>query len=100
MNKALSLWGGKTSERANMILEGRKAVDIGQFFAAYQENLKLQQALRGVLDGTVYSNRLPDIQDILKSGASPKVIYLDALRRFGRKDGQEIYRLIKNCSNF
>ena len=91
---------GENSERAHLIRTGRKAVDIGQFHAAYQENLKLQQALRGVFDGTVYSDRLPDIQDILKSGTSPKVIYLDSLRRFGRKDGQEIYRMIKTCTNF
>lgn len=91
---------GEISERAHLIREGRKAKDIGQFYAAYQENLKLQQTLRSVLDGTAYSDRLPDIQDILKSGTSAKVIYLDSLRRFGRNDGQKIYRLIKTCSNF
>ena len=91
---------GENSDRAYLIRSGRKTMDIGQFHAAYQEDLKLQQALRGVFDGTAYSDRLPDIQDILKSGTSPKVIYLDSLRRFGRKDGQEIYRMIKTCTNF
>ena len=90
---------GENSERANSIRAGRKAMDIGQFYAAYQENLRLQQTLRVVFDGTAYSDRLSDIQDILKSGSSPKVIYLDSLRRFGRKDGQEIYRIIKTCTD-
>ena len=90
---------GENSERANSIRAGRKTMDIGQFYAAYQENLRLQQTLRVMFDGTAYSDRLSDIQDILKSGTSPKVIYLDSLRRFGRKDGQEIYRMIKTCTD-
>lgn len=88
---------GESSERAQLLRTARKAMDIGQFYAAYQENLRLQQALHTVFDGSVYSDRLLDIQDILKSGAPPKVIYLDSLRRFGRKDGQEIYRMIRSC---
>ena len=91
---------GENSERARLIRAGRKAVDIGQFYAAYQEDLKLQRALRDVFDGTAYMDRLPDIQDILKSGTSPKGIYLNSLRCFGRKEGQEIYRMIKTCTNF
>lgn len=90
---------GENSERAHLIRSKRKAIDIGQFYAAYQENHRLRQALQAVFDDTVYSDRLPDIQEILRSGTSPKVIYLDTLRRFGRKDGQEIYRMIKTCAN-
>lgn len=91
---------GENSERAHLIRAGRRTADIGQFYAAYQEDLKLQQALRDVFDGTAYMDRLPDIRNILKSETSSKGIYINSLRHFGRKSGQEIYRMIKACTNF
>lgn len=87
----------ENSNRANLIRSYRKTVDIGQFSAAYQEKQRIQQVLLTAFEGTEFSDRLQDIQDILRDGASPKVIYLDSLRRFGRKGGQEIYRILKNC---
>lgn len=88
---------GETSERANLIRARRKAMDIGQFYVTYQEHRKFQQILQKAFMGTTYSDRLQEIQDVLETGRSPKVIYLDSLRRFGRKDGQEIYRRLKAC---
>ena len=90
---------GENSGRANLIRSNRKLVDIGQFYAAHQENLKLRRALQDLFDGTAYSDRLQEIHDIVKAGASPRVIYLDSLRHFGRKDGQEVYRMLKTCTN-
>lgn len=87
----------ENSERAALIRSYRKTVDIGQFTAVYQEKLRIQQALLRAFEGTDFCDRLQDIQDILKEGSSPKVIYLDSLRRFGRKGGQEVYRILKNC---
>lgn len=87
----------ENSKRAELIRSYRKTVDIGQFTAAYQEKLRIQMALMGAFTGTEFCDRLQDIQDILKDGTSPKVIYLDSMRRFGRKGGQEVYRILKNC---
>ena len=68
----------ENSERANLIRSYRKTVDIGQFSAAYQERQRIQRTLSAAF-------------------ATPKVIYLDSLRRFGRKGGQEVYRILKSC---
>lgn len=87
----------ENSDRAELIRSYRTTVDIGQFTAAYKEKKRIQQVLTAAFAGTEFCDRLQDIQDILKSGATPKVIYLDSLRRFGRKGGQEIYRILKNC---
>ena len=89
---------GENSERAKLIRSFRKSVDIGQFYAAYQENIKLRRALEAAFEGTEYSGRLQEIQELLRPGASPKIIYLDSLKRFGRKAGQEVYRLLKTCA--
>lgn len=89
----------EVSERAKRIRTYRKTVDIGNFYAAYQESLKLQQMLQDKFSGTAFAERLQEIEGILKTGTSPKVIYLDSLRHFGRKDGQEIYRILKACTD-
>lgn len=94
------LAANEQSERAERIRTSRKLADIGQFYAAYQANLKFQQVLRDLFAGTSYQDRLPEIQDVLQKGKSPRLLYLDSLKRFGRKDGQEVYRKLKNCTNF
>lgn len=91
------LAANESSDRANLIRSCRKAVDIGQFSAAFREKQRIQQALLAAFDGTEFYERLQDIQDILKEGATPKVIYLDSMRRFGRKGGLEVYRILKSC---
>lgn len=88
---------GEHSERAARIQSYRKMIDIGNFYAGYQENLRLQQLLQDTFSQTPFANRLKEIEEILKTGTSPKVIYLDSLRRFGRKEGQAIYRILKSC---
>ncbi len=94
------LAANENSERADLIRSCRKNVDIGNFYAAYQENLKLQRMLQEAFSGTAFTGRLKEIKEILKPGATPKVIYLDSLRHFGRKEGQEIYRILKTCANY
>lgn len=90
---------GENSPRAKLLRSHRKQVDIGQFYAAYQEDIKLRQALEAAFEGTEYFDRLSEIQVLLRPEASPKIIYLDSLKRFGRKDGQEIYRRLKTCAS-
>lgn len=36
-----------------------------------------------------------EIQDMIETTKSPKIIYLNSLHRFGRNQGLEIYRRIK-----
>jgi len=92
------LFAGENNERTRIIRAGRKHADIGQFFAAYEEEIKVHKKLEELFSRTPYADRLPEIQQILHQGASNKIIYLDSLRRFGRKDGQEIYRVLKKVS--
>lgn len=91
---------GESSPRAELIRTHRKMADIGQFYAAYQERLSLRKKLQAAFAGTNYAERLKEIEDILDTGGPPKVIYLDSLRRFGRKGGQEVYRTLKACKGF
>ena len=42
-----------------------------------------------------YASKMPEIQNMMETAKTPKVIYLNSLHRFGKKQGLEIYRRIK-----
>ena len=90
---------GEHSTRANNISSGKKTVDIGNYYAAFQENQRLRQAIRDVFAGTGFENRFVEIEALLKTATAPKMIYINSLRRFGRTGGQEVYRILKNCGS-
>lgn len=94
------LSAGEKSQRTTRLQELLKNQDIGNFYSAYQEGQKLKQMLQDAFAGTEYLERTPEMEEILKQGTSPKVIYLDTLRRFGRKDGLAVYKTLKTCAKF
>lgn len=91
---------GESSKRASLIHSYQKSIDIGNYYAAFQENQRLRQAIRDAFAGTEFEDRLEEIGELLKKGTAPKMIYLDSMRRFGRTSGQKIYRILKNCAAF
>lgn len=88
------------TERTHLVHERLKMVDIGNFFSAYEESRKLRRILEDAFAGTAFAARTGEMEEILKSGKTPKVIYLDTLRRFGRRDGLEVYKRLKTCAEF
>jgi len=82
--------------RTAQIRQRMKMTDIGGFHAACEERNRLRRLLEESFAGTGLTGRMEEIEALVKSGGSPKVIYLDALRRFGRKDGLEVYRRLKS----
>lgn len=91
------LAAGEKNPRTEKLQRLLKNTDIGNFFSAYQETQKLKRALQDAFAGTEYLARTDEIEEILKQGSSPKVVYLDTLRRFGRKDGLAVYKTLKSC---
>ena len=77
-----------------------KSVDIGAFFSAYEESQRLRKMLEEAFADTGFLDRTGEMEAILRSGKTPKVIYLDTLRKFGRKDGLLIYKKLKDCAEF
>ena len=91
---------GENSKRASLIRSYQTSVDIGSYYAAFQENHRLRQAIRDAFAGTEFEYRFEEIEELLKKGTAPKMIYLDSMRKFGRTDGQKVYRVLKNCAAF
>lgn len=65
------------------------------FQARYEERMRLQEILRQIFCGTDYASKMPEIQNMMETAKTPKVVYLDSLHRFGKRQGLEIYRRIK-----
>lgn len=96
IERAIVSAGGKeprTQEATNLL----KGQNIDNFYAAYSERQRIRSQLADAFAGTKYSDRTEAIENVLLEGVSAKVIYLDVLKSFGRKDGLEIYRRLKDC---
>lgn len=83
------------SERVKRLKGKLASVDIDVFQAKYEERVKMQQLLQQIFHETEYENKMAEIQDMVETTKSPKIVYLNSLHRFGRNQGLEIYRRIK-----
>lgn len=83
------------SERVKKLKSKLNGVDIDMFKAEYDERRRLQEVLTQIFGTTAFADKLSEIQEVLEHGDSKKVIYLDSLHRFGRKQGLEIYDRLK-----
>lgn len=83
------------TERVKILKRNLAGVEIDVFQAKYEERMKLRKTLQNVFRGSELADKMPEIQAMVETGKAPKIIYLDALRRFGKKQGLEIYQRLK-----
>ncbi len=83
------------SDRVKRLKKQLSGIDIDVFQARHEEHVRLQEILRKIFGETDYANKISEIQDMMETARAPKIIYLNSLRRFGKKQGLEIYRQIK-----
>ncbi|MDO4336939.1 MAG: PIN domain-containing protein [Eubacteriales bacterium] len=84
------------SDRVKRLKEKLAGVDIDVFQARYDERMRLQEILRQIFGETDYASKMPEIQNMMETAKTPKIIYLNSLHRFGKKQGLEIYRQIRS----
>lgn len=85
----------ENSDRVKRLKKKLTGVDLDVFQARYEERMRLQEILRQIFDGTDYASKMGEIQNMMETSKTPKIIYLNSLHRFGKKQGLEIYRRIK-----
>lgn len=83
------------SDRVKRLKNQLSEIDIDVFQAKHEERMRLQEILRQIFGETDYASKMSEIQDMLETAKVPKIIYLNSLHRFGKKQGLEIYRRIK-----
>lgn len=60
--------------------------------------MRLKIVIRNLFDGTAYEGMTGQIQKLIEGKEkTPRIIYLNCLRSFGRNNGLEIYNKMKAC---
>nr|WP_296441524.1 PIN domain-containing protein [uncultured Acetatifactor sp.] len=87
----------ESSPRRGMIQERLREVNLETQFGMYGEHLKMRQILEDSFADTAYRDLLGQIVSVVErqKGCGRRVLYLDTIKRFGRKKGLEIYTKIK-----
>ena len=85
----------QANERTRMLREQEKLVSIEVEYAKYEENRRIHQMLAVQFAGTEYAERLNEIEEVYVNRNDKKVLYLNSLKRFGRKNGLQIYNQMK-----
>lgn len=83
------------SERVKRLKTRLNGVDIEVFQARYDERKRLRETLEKAFEDTSFADRTEEIQELLELGENKKVVYLNSLHRFGKKNGLEIYGYLK-----
>ena len=90
--------GNENNDRTKELRRLRESLGIEGYYSAYTERMRIRTVLEKLFAGTAYETMTDEIQNLIEgSGKTSKVIYLNSLHLFGRKNGLEIYHKIKAC---
>ncbi len=84
--------------RTCQIREQLKHVKLETEFARYQEQMRMRKILEKTFADTVYEGQVGAIQSLLEKQSGRKILYLDSVKTFGKRDGLEIYRRMKRLA--
>ena len=86
----------ENTERRKQIQREMKIVNLEEEFEKYKEEKRIRSELKKLFADTDYQNFVNQIMDIVKNNKTPsKIVYLNTLKQFGKKDGLEIYRKLR-----
>jgi hypothetical protein len=90
--------GSENDARTKELKRLRENLSIGSYYSAYEERMRIKGILNRLFEGTAFAAMTADIQNLIEDRKKPpKVIYLNSLKMFGRKNGLEIYHRIRTC---
>lgn len=89
------LSSGEESARQKEIQIDRQNISLEAEFEKYRERKRIQEEIKNVFANTEYESKLEKIVDIIQGEKTPRVLYLDSLKKFGRRDGVLIYNKLK-----
>lgn len=92
------LSANENRSRTAQIREQLKPVKLETEFAKYEERMKIRAVLEEAFADTVYEENLGRIQELYERQSDRKILYLDSVKTFGKKDGLEIYRKMKELA--
>jgi len=87
----------ENSVRRKLISAATAQVSIGKEYAKYQERERLKKKIEDLFAGSEYEEAVARIFELTETEKKPKDLYLGSLKRFGKADGTNIYRCLKQA---
>ena len=93
----LMLNASEDAERNRLIKEKSKGLSIDAEQARIKEHREFAEKIRNTFKGTEYEKKINSILQFIEACdiKTPKLLYTRSLHQFGRKDGREIYQMLK-----
>ncbi len=82
--------------RKILVTENMSVLELHTMFAKYEERNRIVAEITDVFADTKYETQILQIVDMVISAKKPKILYLTSLKSFGKKNGTEVYRRIKD----
>ena len=90
----------ENTERCRQIQQEMQVVNLEKEFEKYKEEQRIRSELKKLFADTDYQESVHLIMDIVKNNKNlSKIVYLNTLKQFGKKDGLEIYRRLRQWEN-
>ena len=86
---------GENSFRQRQISLGKHEVRLEEEYRKYAEQQRIRKELEYSFANTEYENMIEQIMNMIESSKPLKILYLDSVKQFGRRDGLNIYHKVK-----
>ncbi len=89
------LASNENSIRFQKVRKRLEGVNLETEYLRYEERMKIRGLLEDGFGDTKYQNDIEEILNMVEKERSKKIVYLNSLKNFGRKDGLAIYNKVK-----
>ena len=72
-------------------------LELQTIFAKYEERKRIAAGITNIFAHTEYESLISQIIDVVIASEKPRILYLTSLKSFGKKNGTEVYRKIKDA---
>lgn len=86
---------GENSLRQKQIYMEKKEVDLEEEYKKYVEQQRIRNALEDSFANTDYESLVEQIMEVVTRSKPLKLLYLDSVKQFGKRDGLNIYHKVK-----
>ena len=87
---------GEVNNRTKILRERMKSVSIENEYAKYEEKNRIRKILIEKFQDTNLIDKVDQIEKVFENSSSKKIVYLDSLKRFGKREGLFVYQCIKD----
>lgn len=84
-------------DRKKLVTENMEILELQAMFAKYEERKRIVTGITNIFADTEYESLISQIVDVVIASEKPRILYLTSLKSFGKKNGTEVYRKIKDA---